>query len=104
MFQTPQEISDQYLADARSYLSCCPTLRVDRSRHESVMHTCLWIFDRSAKGKEEQIACIVRDAIIEDKPWRVNALYRGSPVTERRVATLLDAVGEMMRATKNTKA
>lgn len=96
-----QDEQERELIDARTYLSVCPSLRLDRSRHESVAHTSIWIFQANADGVESQIACIVHDGLVDGRGWRVNALHRGSPVTERRVSTLLDAIGEMMRATKN---
>lgn len=88
------------LKQCRDYLSCT-SLRVDRSRHESVTHTALWVFDKGGRdGAERQIASIVNEAVPNGIVWRVSALMNGVPVSERRVPTLLDAVGEMMRATK----
>lgn len=97
-----QEAMERDLEDARAYLGCT-SLRVDRSRHASVERTAIWIFDNGGKGGiERQIACIVYDSDPANKLgcWRVNALVHGMPVSERRVATMLDACGEMMRATK----
>lgn len=95
-----QDAQEENLAIVRNYLSCT-SLRVDRSRHESVTHTAIWIFDRGGKGgAERQIACIVNEATPTGIVWRVNALSHGMAISEVRVPTLLDACGAMLRATK----
>jgi hypothetical protein len=98
-----QAAMDRDLEDARAYLGCT-SLRVDRSRHERTEVTSIWVFDHGGKGgAERQIASISFDPDGANLLgcWRVNALQGGVPVSERRVATMLDACGEMMRATKN---
>jgi hypothetical protein len=78
------------LEDARSYLGCT-RLTADRCRHETVTQTTLWVFD----GKR-QIGVAAR----EDGRWRASHMLRGMPTTERRFATLLEALGHVMAQDK----
>lgn len=98
-----QEQQERHLEEVRTYLSCT-SLRVDRCRHDSVTETSIWVFDQCGRnGSERQIAVIAQHAPTAADPhypWRVSAMLNGSPVSQRNCQTMLDAVGEVMRATK----
>jgi hypothetical protein len=92
---------DADLEDARSYLGCT-RLTVDRCRHASVHVTSLWIFD----GKR-QIASATRldtPYVRNDRHvrWRCCTMHQGSVANGVYVETLLDALGHIMRCTKET--
>lgn len=102
-----QDEQERDLEDIRTYLTCCTSLRVDRCRHESNPTTAVWIFDGKGRGgKERQIAVIARNEPLSADgrqfyPWRVSGLLHGQTISHRQCATMLDAVGEMMRVTRD---
>ena len=96
---------DADLADARSYLSCT-SLTVDRCRHESVDASSIWIFDGFLRrGERNQIASLTRDyqeSNLGATHWHLSLYHRGVMYAQTRHATTLDALGAMMRATKES--
>ena len=90
------------LENARSYLSCT-RLTVDRCRHESVTESSLWIFD----GDKQIASCTRLETPYErgGMPirWRACTMHGSGTVANGvYVSTLLDALGHIMRCTKDT--
>jgi hypothetical protein len=90
------EEMDADVEHAASYLSCCPSMSVDRCRHPSVTETALWFFDNG-----RQIASAHRLETTSDYRWEVTRLGRGGPVARRATKTVLEAVGWVLKHASN---
>lgn len=91
------------MEDAKSYLSCT-RLTVDRCRHESVTTSSLWIMDGA-----NQIGSATRLTPSEGYErhgtpmrWRCSTIHSGQCANGVYVSTLLDAIGHIMRCTKES--
>jgi hypothetical protein len=98
------EEMDRDLEECRAYLGCT-RLTVERCRHESAETTAIWIFDGADKYGPRQIASVSRLETPYERSgnmyrWRANTYANGSCANGVFVATLLDALGHVMRCTK----
>ena len=80
------EQMDQDVADAANYLSCCPSIRVDRCRHPSVDETALWFFDN-----DHHIMSAHRlTSTTSDYRWECSRMLQGQPVARKCTKTILE--------------
>ena len=94
------EEMDQDVADAATYLSCCPSIRVDRCRHPTVDETALWFFDNG-----ELIMSAHRlTSTTSNYRWECSRMNQGQPVARKCTKTILETAAWALEYASNNVA
>ena len=69
-------------------------ITIDRSRHESITETRLWVFNAQTKQQIGTIGYYSDET--PERRWKANRIHKGSPTSERFFTNMFEALNHVV--------